>query len=175
MIARTTRIASLALLTALVGIPATSQAAHSSYAFGGRQVGCGGEVHMIRALQFVDQAFATLHYDPHHRAALAAHAEVDAAEREVKSPHAGQKLAAACASLSRFTATHCPDDLARAGRLIQRALELEQQYHLACHSHAVRPVYPVYGGHGYGYSQPQRSFGLSVQGRHGGVSFRFSR
>lgn len=176
MFTRTTRIASLALFTSLVGFASASQAGHTNYgtyAFGGRPVGCGGEAHMIRSLQFIDQAFASLHCNP-HRAVSAAHAEVDAAEQEVRSPYAGQRLASACEMLSRYSATECPDDLARAGRLIRRALELEQHYHLSCQVRT-RPAYPVYGGHGHGYSQPQSNFGFSVQGRHGGLSFGFSR
>lgn len=103
MFARTTRIASLALFTTLVGITSTSQAGHGygTYAFGGRQVGCGGEAHMMRALQFIDQAFANLHCHVAIQAVEAAHAEVDAAELEVRSPYAGGKLSSACGYLSR--------------------------------------------------------------------------
>ena len=184
MFARTTRIASLTVFASLIGFGSASQAGHGSYAFGGRQVGCGGEVHMIHALSYIEQAFATecgSYCRSQIRAVLAAHAEVDAAEQEVHSPYAGKLLSAACASLSRYSATYCEHDLASAGRLISRALQYEQQYHLSCHSHSVGHSHGFgqsYGsGHGYGhgYAQPSRGFGLSVQGRHGGVSFRFGR
>ncbi len=155
-------------LTALSPLAAdTAQAGHRSYCWAGPRVGCPGEVHMIRALDYLERAYQTRHDAAFHYWLNRVDREVHRALDESCTWITQRHLRHALQHVHAARISHAPCDLDEAYEELIDALEHEQRvFRPVRHHHHVVPRYvPV--------PAPHRHGGIHIHGRRFGIHIGF--
>ncbi len=161
-----TLLVTLALATLSPLAADSAQAGHRSYCWTGPRVGCPGEVHMIRALDYLERAFQARHHGPFDYWMGRVDREIHLALRESCTFVTRRHLRHALAHLHRALRTHAPCDLDEVYEELVDALEHEQAQFRPVHHHHGGTLYvpaPVVPHHG----------GIMIHGRRFGIHIGF--